>query len=202
MKEICKNTFVIKNFLSPEECQSIIQVSEKQGFVSTNYDQNHRSNTRLVLSDEKFAQLCFQRIAPYIPKFVTWNNQQWIVDSINPMFRCCKYIPGQKCGRHTDFHHVESNTKRSFFTFMIYLNNVQSVLDQSDLDPKKTEVGGRTLFYQEDKEEMFSFHQVAEISPEQGLLVFFHHDNLHEGEELYKGEKYIIRSEIIYTLHV
>uniref|UniRef100_A0A7S4HZ99 Uncharacterized protein n=1 Tax=Vannella robusta TaxID=1487602 RepID=A0A7S4HZ99_9EUKA len=63
---IAGKAFLLKNVLSPEECQCYIQQSEQAGYTELNV--RHRTNERVMLSSEELSAVCFQRIKPFIPE--------------------------------------------------------------------------------------------------------------------------------------
>ena len=102
---------------------------------------------------------------------------------MNPLFRVCKYSPGQFFKAHYDVVcNIEFNIA-SRLSVLIYLNQ--------DFE------GGRTNFLDGNNK-----HGPTKISysvqPKIGTGVFFEHDTLHEGEILSKGQKYILRTDIMY----
>lgn len=54
--------------------------------------------------------------------------------------------------------------------------------------------GGRTLFYKN----MIEKQIIAQYVPKQGDLIIFDHNIWHEGEKLESGEKFVMRSDIVY----
>ena len=116
--------------------------------------------------------------------FHTFNKQidnygdTWIADSLNPMFRLVKYQPGNHFDKHEDGFFWQDWNKKTFATFMIYLNTV---------DPEN---GGATQFYE---------HGTS-IQPREGCLcVFPVKDVMHQGQ-IVKTCKYLLRTDILYRL--
>lgn len=66
---------------------------------------------------------------------------------------------------------------------MVYLNSAQNNFK-----------GGRTLFYKS----KIGQEILASYIPRQGDLIIFDHNIWHEGELVLEGQKFIMRSDIIY----
>jgi len=78
--------------------------------------------------------------------------------------------------------HFVSETEQSKLTFMIYLNGSE------DFE------GGRTLFFNSKEADTI----IGSYCPQKGDLIVFDHNLWHSGETVRSGEKYILRSDIIY----
>jgi prolyl 4-hydroxylase len=77
---------------------------------------------------------------------------------------------------HRDGSYKRNETEKSFFTFLIYLND--------DFE------GGETEF-----QDLFT------IKPKTGDLLVFYHPYKHEGKLLVSGYKYALRSDVMYRLN-
>lgn len=66
---------------------------------------------------------------------------------------------------------------------MIYLNSARDNF-----------TGGRTLFYKNQTDDNI----LAEYTPHEGDLIIFDHNIWHKGEMVNQGEKYVMRSDVIY----
>jgi hypothetical protein len=147
------------------------------------------NNERLVIDDDDLSSILFEKVKPYLPQTIEVNstiqteNGLWTLSQLNNRLRFCKYSANQYFHRHLDGIHYRSETEQSKLTFMIYLNNA----DEFE--------GGRTLFYQtKDSKEIW-----AAYIPQKGDLIVFDHNVWHEGEELKRGEKFVLRSDILYS---
>ena len=85
-----------------------------------------------------------------------------------------RYEPGQLFKKHIDESFIRNELEASYFTFMIYLND--------DYE------GGETKF------------DTVEIKAKSGRGLIFLHSLLHEGAEVTKGKKYVLRTDIMYRL--
>ena len=90
------------------------------------------------------------------------------------MLRCYKYLPGEQFRRHEDFAYEWSETRRTFYTVLFYLNNEYT--------------GGETTF---------DHNQVV---PETGLAVIFPHELYHSGNMVETGIKYAMRSDVVFAV--
>jgi hypothetical protein len=172
--------FVIRDFLTPEECDRFIDLSEVVryqdapistlgGFVM---HKGIRDNARVMIDDPAIAETLGERARPLLPP--TWSD--WELVGLNERFRFYRYDPGQKFKAHFDGYFERPNGERSHFTFMVYLNDGFE--------------GGPTAFYECDP--------VLRVQPERGkALVFFHHQ-LHEGMPVVSGRKYVLRTDVMY----
>lgn len=180
-----KVCFVIKQAFSNEECDQFVlnKIFKK---ANTHYPTYYRNNDRLVVDDLQLSQKLFDKIKENIPQLVEINNQdqieQWHLKKLNSRIRFCRYLPDQYFNKHLDGVYYESTDSQSILTFMLYLNG------------KEDFTGGRTLFF----EDKFNDQIIKEFLPEKGDLIIFDHNLWHSGEKLVSGEKYILRSDIIY----
>lgn len=183
--------FVIPSLFSKIECEQLLNTDIKNSFQKaiSNYPTYYRNNDRFVLDDEELANQLFEKVRPYLPETIEVNfamqaeNGIWHLKELNSRIRFCKYSANQYFHRHLDGVHYRNDTTQSKLTFMIYLN--------SATDFK----GGRTLFFKtKETNEIW-----ASYIPKQGDLIIFDHNVWHEGEVLTKGEKFVLRSDILYS---
>ncbi len=187
-KYVC---FVIPSLFSKAECEELLSLEVKQSFQKaiSNYPTYYRNNDRLVIDSEQLSEKLFEKVKPYLPETIeTTSNIQsengvWFLSQLNSRLRFCKYSANQYFHRHLDGIHYRSETEQSKLTFMVYLNHATQFK------------GGRTLFYKsKETEEIW-----ASYTPKQGDLIVFDHNVWHEGEILEQGEKFVLRSDILYS---
>jgi WD40 repeat protein len=182
--------FILPGLFSKEECESLLTEKIKIAFEKAiaNYPTYYRNNDRLQIDDEVLANLLFQKVKSYLPNTIETSssikseNGKWQLSKLNERLRYCKYSTNQYFHRHLDGIHYRSIDEQSKLTFMIYLNGADDFK------------GGRTLFY----ETKDSVEILASYIPQQGDLIVFDHNVWHEGEVLAKGEKFVLRSDILY----
>ncbi len=185
-KEFC---LLIKSAFSDDFCDKIIQ-ERKYLFkkANTHYPTSYRNNERQIVDDEHFSEKLFSTIYNYIPNQIEIEGVSdkekgcWSLKSLNSRIRICRYLPNQYFNKHLDGVFYKSEIEQSKLTFMIYLNSH----DEFD--------GGKTLFYDSKESERI----IASYKPVKGDLIVFDHNLWHSGEILHKGEKYVLRSDIIY----
>ena len=172
--------FVLHNFLSVDECNHYIHVSEEMGFddapittsVGFTIQKNVRNNTRVILDDVELAAKFWQRAEEHVPP-EWWYNRSV---GLNERFRFYRYEPGQRFVAHSDGAFRRTNGKRSQLSFLIYLNQEFS--------------GGETAFFGKDK---------FRVQPVTGMALVFEHSQLHEGVTVEKGTKYVMRTDVMYA---
>ena len=187
--------FALEGLLSPEESQHFIEAAEQAGMTSVSrigYRQIRVCDRVAAFSDEA-ADWLFQRCCGHLEPIVFGGGQYvWTPVGLNPTFRLVRYAPGGYFWPHRDDGFVEIPGKRqSFRTFMLYLN--------SEFE------GGPTNFY-DDSQVCYEPGDPAKIihrfKPTTGSCLIFDSNLVHDGGELEAGVKYIMRSEVMYTLNL
>jgi len=166
-----------KNFLTNEECLDYIKLAESIGFEEAMIqfgktqvmNKDIRDNYRVVLDSDEIAENIWGRIKYLIP-----NLDGWEAIGVNERFRFYRYEYGQQFKVHVDGPHRRDNGERSWVTAIIYLND--------DFD------GGSTQFL-----DPFEI-----VNPETGSMLLFKHRQLHQGDPVTKGRKYVMRTDIMY----
>ncbi len=168
--------FVLNDFVTASECEAFIERSESYGFEEAAINnrgtqeivKSVRNNDRILFDDETLAETLFPKIKPHVPECI----DDWCIFGLNERFRFYKYQPGQYFKWHRDGAFERHPTEKSFFTFMIYLNDHFS--------------GGITKFRE------FS------VTPQTGSALVFPHRVMHEGAEIESGTKYVLRTDVMY----
>jgi predicted 2-oxoglutarate/Fe(II)-dependent dioxygenase YbiX len=172
--------FVLRGFLSPEECALFIDRAEAIGFeeapITTRggfeMRKDIRDNSRVILDDPELAAFWWERARPSLVE--EWFG--WRLAGFNERFRFYRYDPGQRFAPHTDGYFQRESGQRSHFTFMAYLN--------ADFS------GGTTNLYKG--------CETLRVQPEPGLALVFAHKLLHEGAPVLSGRKYVLRTDVMY----
>lgn len=178
--------FTVDEFLTAEECDQYLQISEDIGFedalVNTPQGQlvraDVRNNQRVMFSNEEIASWLWERAADFVPH--AWDGRRAV--GVNEMLRFYRYDPGQQFDWHQDFSFERDNGEQSRLTFMIYLND--------DC------VGGETSFEDSYSDEPFD---ALKIVPKRGMALFFEHSVHHKGEPVVSGRKYVLRTDVMYA---
>lgn len=172
------DVFVIRQFVSPAECVSFIDASERGGYEDAPVDTmalvDFRSNTRLIVDDPRLAADFYARAHSHLPSRIDTRSPT----GLNERFRYYRYDPGQHFAPHYDAPFQRSESEASALTLMVYLND--------DFE------GGSTDFYHEDQTLSFS------VTPERGMALVFRHDLFHAGTPVRAGRKYVLRTDVMY----
>lgn len=173
--------FVARQFLSRSECASWIALSEASGFrpapIHTPSGPQRvaevRNNERLIRDDPELARLWWARCR----NLQLQSFGRWRAVGLNERFRFYRYRQGQQFAIHRDGSYRRSADEMSWMTLMVYLNE--------DFD------GGETRFYPLNAEPLT-------IRPQTGMALVFMHDRAHEGAPVLRGNKYVLRTDIMY----
>jgi len=176
--ELHSQIFLIENFLTNEECDHYIDMTQEKVFEEAKVNMHGqqlmnkgvRNNDRLMVFDEDLAENLFQKAVEFLP----YDHENYEVLDFNEMLRIYKYSPGQRFKMHRDGSYIRNEYEKSFYTFMIYLND--------DFE------GGETEF-----ENLFT------VAPKKGSALVFHHPLRHEGKTLISGLKYVLRTDVMYS---
>ncbi len=169
---------VIDGILSSTECSDLISRIEAQrpalAPITTSrgpvISTETRNNSRVMFDDAPLSSLLFERARPQVPEQAMGMRAV----GANERLRCYKYEPGQWFKPHYDGAFVRSPIERSLYTFMVYLND--------DFEGGTTDLLGLGL----------------SIEPKVGRALLFQHHILHEGCEVLRGIKYVVRSDVMY----
>ncbi len=172
--------FVIRDFLSADECAAHIAAAEAVGFgaapITTSFGfvmrEDIRNNERVMLDDVALADRLYERARPVLLS----TRGRFSVCGLNERFRFYRYGPGQRFAPHYDGCFARDNGEESLLTFMVYLND--------DFE------GGTTNFLEE--------RPPLVVKPERGMALLFAHRQLHEGAAVVAGQKYVLRSDVMY----
>lgn len=174
------SAFILENFLDAEECQKWLQRAKEVGFeentpISTFrgpvVNTGVRNNARALTDRLDWAEELWPRIKEFFP-----SSSSAVAIGLNERFRFYRYTPGQYFKTHLDGSYVRNAEERSLWSLLIYLND--------DMEGGETE-----LFW----------HKVK-IKPKPGLLLAFVHRQPHSGNELTKGVKYVLRSDVMFRI--
>jgi len=198
-----KDVMVFGNVLSAEECESLIHLSERHGYVMLKSAENGgkgRTNTRVLTHDESLANLLYLRMKRFLPPFYRLTdgrmwNEEYDLCGLNERFRWCKYVEGQSfksihCDKRVSLPEQE---RYSFFTVNIYLNGFGTNYN-----------GGRTIFYDQKglkNGKNAQYEESSSFGAQTGdVMIFNHypHKYPHCGEMLSSGTKYLLRSDVMY----
>ncbi|CAG8494812.1 17048_t:CDS:2, partial [Racocetra persica] len=183
-KNIC--AFTIDNVCTPEECDALIKLSETDGYepalVNIGGGQQQlvtdvRNSSRYIRDDVKLASDLWSRISKFVP--ATWTKESFPVVGLNERLRFLRYDPGESFKPHQDGPYQRPDgSETTYVTIQLYLN-------EEGLE------GGETSFLN------FTGKKVK-VAPKTGMVLVFEHLLFHEGSEVLKGRKYVIRTDVLY----
>ena len=178
--------FLLLDFLSNDECAALIRRSEgltyEVGTVGGVVAEGIRNNERVLVDDKTLADTLFQRAAPWLPRVVEHRH----LVGFNERWRFYRYRPGQTFQPHRDGSYLSLETyEKSEVTFLIYLNDSM--------------VGGETRFFT-DMDQVARRCPYLTVKPTTGAALVFLHSIWHEGAVVQSGEKYVLRTDVMYKL--
>jgi len=180
----------LENIFSAEESEEIIKFTEDQlkyekallnyGRGKQVYRPDVRDHDRTMVDAPDFAAYLFERVKPYLPK--TFHLRALDTDKpiagLNERLRFLRYGKGNYFAPHYDGSYTRDNgSESSYVTVLLYLND--------------TFTGGQTNFLGH-REEPFT------VKPTQGGALIFEHQIYHEGAMLTDGQKYLLRTDVMY----
>ncbi len=178
--------FVLHDFLSSDECLALIRRSEglryEIGTVGGVVTEGIRNNERVLVDDKPLADTLFCRAVPWLP--ATLESRRLV--RFNERWRFYRYRPGQTFQPHRDGSYLSLETyEQSEVTFLIYLNDDMT--------------GGETRFFA-DMEHVAQGCPYLTVKPTRGAALVFLHSIWHEGAVVQSGEKYVLRTDVMYKL--
>lgn len=164
--------------LSESECAAYIQrmrsgqaeVAPIDGRAGPKIELGTRNNTRVMWDDPQEASELLARVSAHVPEHLSGQLRV----GANPRLRLYRYGPGQRHGAHWDSVVELADGVRSLLTLVFYLNDGFT--------------GGET-----------DFPELGQrIVPRRGRALLFQHRVLHEASEVTAGEKFVLRTDILY----
>lgn len=187
-----KDYIIRENFLSKEFCDELVMLSEAKGYDEADIsytsgarmNKEYRDNYRCLYRDENLRVQLESLVLEMAPKEVTFIQEGGVLIKkellgLSGNFRFYKYLPGNKFKKHRDTNQLEEGGV-SLYTVLFYLNDVEE--------------GGETAVYDPSLENRIL------VKAETGKLLIFNHTIVHTGEEVTKGIKYVLRTDLIYKV--
>merc|ERR1711907_825189 len=178
---------LLRGMFSEQECKKLIEAAESHGFGYTDYPKYYRGNTRLIVTDQSLTDAMWSRVSPFVPKTLEMCGEVWDAVGLNERWRLAKYVPGDRFRGHVDAsYETDCGRLLSMYTVNIYMNGEFT--------------GGATRFYggQDEDGRQVDFS----VKGEAGMCCLFRQPPgalyFHDGEQLYSGEKYLFRSDVMY----
>jgi len=202
--------YLIRSFFTSSLCKTYISYLSSLPLITTpgkpKKGEAVRVNDRFQTHDPNFAESLWNSTAlkQLVESSFQGENESGMAAlwggkplGLNPNIRIYRYIQGQFFARHYD----ESNT--------LHFSSPSPISPNSETIPARTTwtlliyltatEGGETVFYQDSTPTERSPKPIA-VNPEVGMALLHRHGErclLHEGKEVRKGEKWVIRSDLV-----
>jgi len=187
---------LIPDIFAVDECKQYVKFIEELPLELTppkKRGEAERVNHRISITSVAFAQSLFAILAPHLPDFPypasvkRPNAAARPAHSLNSNIRLYKYTPTQHFGPHyDDFVRDPETGAKSEWTLLIYLSGGEDGVE-----------GGETLFYKGQGKA----REEIRAPLRRGMALLHRHGHecmLHEGTQVLKGVKYILRSDIMF----
>ena len=176
----------LHHLLTPAECadfRRLMDSAENVTDIGTD-EKSYRYCRRAVSRQEEAMATLWLRVKRVmeetgIIELVAKEGSDWQATGLNELVRVVSYPAGGKFDPHCDGSYSRGVAERSWWTLNIYLNTVLE------------EDGGATVF-------LGGKEEVAVQPEEGGGLLFFQPGLLHEGRPLVKGEKWLLRTDVMF----
>lgn len=176
--------FVIRNFFSEEECNAQIAKCEAVGFGEAPVNaygapvinKKMRNNERVMVDDLDEAAMIWSRLKEFVPA-----EREPL--GLNERLRYYRYEAGQFFDWHFDGE-FRRGREVSRLTLMVYLNG--------DCQGGQTEFSFAAGVFREGD-------PVIQVVPERGMALVFPHTILHRGAPVTAGQKYVLRSDVMFA---
>ncbi|KAG9016246.1 hypothetical protein FRB90_003638 [Tulasnella sp. 427] len=214
--------FIIDNALTPEDCQKLLKAAEDSsawvpaavhsgpGDTTGTIVDDYRKSSRIILDDFALADFILNKLQPHLPEEAVdaptskywqfadddsdWEDAKPVdkrkkqdrvqLTRLNERLRYLKYVKGDFFDSHCDgTYWTPDRSEISCLTLQLYLNGLKEDL-----------VGGATQFLSYGDSKI-----LIDVDPRPGRALIFEQGNLlHCGEKVSKGEKFTIRTDLMY----
>ena len=193
----------LRGFLAPHECRTLCDFIDRAPLANSSAadrqpkkGEAYLDRQSLALVDEALSTAIWRRLRPHLPDPLDGRTPVGLHGDgrrgAASQLKFYRYLRGHRFGQHVDQSwrgdDVEHNTE---YTLLIYLNTAggEARWEGQPL------VGGDTVFHATAKTEC------ARVSPEAGMALLHAHGRrclMHEGEEVMRGAKYLLRADVMY----
>jgi hypothetical protein len=200
----------ISDFLAPHECARLIALAEQAGLTPAPASDRQPKNNEAYLDrdtarvhDGALSAALWQRLAPLLPPLEHAVPVGLHSDGppkkasdgkigVPGLLKVYRYTKGHRFGLHVDQSWKSGAPhEETEYTFLVYLNSAGEVAPGAE----QPLVGGDTCFMATSKKEL------ARCAPRAGTAVLHAHGRrclMHEGEEVTRGVKYLLRADVMY----
>lgn len=176
----------IPEFLSAQECAQVIELAHSHGFHEATINdrtggqmrKDVRNNERVIFDDVNLAARLWSKVASEAQSLRFGSR----AIGLNERFRIYRYQPGHFFDWHKDGVFARDNGETSRFTLLIFLN------DEFE--------GGSTSF--RPAYSPYVFDEFA-LEGARGKALLFFHPLSHRGDVVTTGEKYMLRTDVMYS---
>ncbi|KAG9016247.1 hypothetical protein FRB90_003639 [Tulasnella sp. 427] len=216
-----KVAFIIDNALTQEDCQKLLKAAEDSapwvpaavhggpGDQTGTVLEDYRRSSRILLDDFDLADFILSKLKPHMPPegLNAPEGKRWQfgvgernakdknkkkdstpvqLNRLNERLRYLKYVGGDFFESHCDGTYWTPDRKEvSCLTLQLYLNGSKEELE-----------GGATQFLSYRTPEI-----LVDVDPRPGRALIFEQGNiLHCGAKVTKGDKYTIRTDLMYKV--
>ncbi|RYE93862.1 MAG: 2OG-Fe(II) oxygenase [Myxococcales bacterium] len=170
--------WTLDDALTPAECEGHIErlrggapeVAPIVGGRGVEIDLTVRNNTRVMWDDPVTARALLACVAARLPPRLSGQH----LIGANPRLRVYRYGPGERHGAHWDTVVPFVGGAQSLCTLVFYLNEGFE--------------GGETEFPELGRT----------VTPRRGSALVFQHRVLHIASEVLRGEKFVLRTDLVY----
>ena len=221
---------ILDNVLSPDECQQLIQAAEATtqgkweraminvGGGRQELREDSRNCGRIIWDSHAVVAAVWKRIEhlPDVQEIVRLEGvpdifgngplkrgEVWQFSRPNERMRFLKYVGGEYFRPHCDGSYETPDRKeRSYFTLHLYLNAAgaptkEEIAKMSSADRKNVLIGGATTFHSITMDRA----KDLDVLPKTGrVLLFQHRGLLHSGDDVVRGVKYTMRTDLMYSM--
>ena len=188
-QQIDDDIFTVSEVFGPDECLDLVARAESIGFEAASVRTSSgpqmmthiRNNDRVAFNDLQLASTMWERIRAFLPALDGQN-----ACGVDSQLKIYRYFPGQRFKRHKDGAVTNELGQTSKLSYLIYLND--------DCD------GGSTTFLE--NRDVNGAREEIEITvtPATGKALLFRHERWHEGTPVVAGVKYVLRSDVFYSI--
>jgi len=216
--------FTLQNILTPEECLEVIKDATSHGWSESSPSggghgrtgrEDPRTSQFSVIFKPDLAEKLWKKVLPHLPADLeylgenvyfnqTTKGTEWKPHCVYDKMRIYKYQPGQNFPEHFDYKVKRSIVtkdsevvQQSFLSLLVYLND-DFEGGETGYWPNSDHVHIR---FKREGEKNQKSHQIK-ITPVTGTAVIQDQNILHEGLTPRKGDKYLLRTDLIHQRDV
>ena len=193
----------IDGFLTDAECERLIAAADASelrpstaAYRTPKKNEAYLDRESGAFVDEPFSSAVWARLRPSLPDIDGREPVGLHGDGARgaaAQFKFYRYQRGHRFGAHVDQSWKGGEGEETEYTLLIYLNTAGQPVPGGSCDAPL--VGGDTIFHASAKKEL------ARVRPTMGTALLHAHGRrclMHEGEEVLKGCKCVLRADVMY----